>query len=99
MKSAETTAPSADRRRAHLVIALLSVGAVAAVALTDWPLTTLSGIWSDHAMLTNLVSSAMFAGFTITVIERWLRRQEERQDGSQRRAEQQRLTVVSCRDE
>ena len=72
----------------------MSVGAVAAVALTDWPLTTLSGFWSDHAMLTNLVSSAVFAGFTITVIERWLRRQEERQDESRRRSEQQRLTVV-----
>jgi hypothetical protein len=77
-----------------LAIAVLSVGAVVAVALSDWPLTTLSGFWSDHAMLTNLVSSAVFAGFTITVIERWLHRQEQRQEVSRRHAEQRRLTVV-----
>jgi hypothetical protein len=98
VKSSAGTARSADRHRARSpaapVIALLSVGAFLAAALTDWPLTTLSEFWSDHAMLTNLVSSAVFAGFTITVIETWLRRQEERQDESRRRAEEQRLTVV-----
>jgi hypothetical protein len=98
VKSPEATGPFADRRRARspaaTVIALLSVGAFLTVALTDWPLTTLSEFWSEHAMLTNLVSSAVFAGFTITVIETWLRRQEERQDERRRRAEERRLTVV-----
>ena len=54
MKSSEATAPFADRRRARspaaTVIALLSVSAFLTVALTDWPLTTLSDFWSDHAM-------------------------------------------------
>jgi hypothetical protein len=98
VKSSAGSARSADRHRARspaaTVIALLSVGAFLTVALTDWPLTTLSEFWSDHAMLTNLVSSAVFAGFTITVIETWLHRQEERQDESRRRAEEMRLTVV-----
>jgi len=72
----------------------LSVAAVLAVALSDWPLTTLSGFWSAHAMLTNLVSSAVFAGFSIAVIERWLHAQEQRQAEALRRGEQQRLSGV-----
>jgi hypothetical protein len=98
VENLEPAEPLADRQRPRsplaLAIAVLSVGAVVAVALSDWPLTTLSRFWSDHAMLTNLVSSAVFAGFTITVIERWLHRQELRQEVGRRRAEQRRLTVV-----
>jgi hypothetical protein len=74
--------------------AVLSVGAVIAVGVSDWPLGVWSGFWSDHAMLTNLVSSAVFAGFTVAVIQRWLHRQEQRQVQSRRLAEQRRLTVV-----
>ena len=87
-----------DRRRPRspvaVIIAVVSVAAVLAATLSDWPLATLSEFWSQHAMLTNLVSSAVFAGFTIAVIERWLRGQEERQEELRRRAEQRRLTVV-----
>jgi hypothetical protein len=77
-----------------VIVAALSVAGVLAVALSDWPLSMLSGFWSEHAMLTNLVSSAVFAGFTIAVIERWLHTQEQRQAELRRRAAQQRLTVV-----
>jgi hypothetical protein len=82
------------RSRVGLTVGVLSAGAVAAAAISDWPLSTLSAFWSGHAMLTNLVSSAVFAGFTIAVIERWLRQQEQRHSDAGRRAEQQRLTVV-----
>jgi hypothetical protein len=98
VESSEPTDTRPDRRRRRspvaAIIAALSVAAVLAVALSDWPLTTLSGFWSAHAMLTNLVSSAVFAGFTIAVIERWLHAQEQRQAEALRRAEQQRLAVV-----
>jgi hypothetical protein len=82
------------RSRAALTAAVLSVGAVVAVAISDWPLDVWSGFWNAHSMLTNLVSSAVFAGFTVAVIQRWLHRQEQRQVQSRRLAEQRRLTVV-----
>ncbi|MGH4006617.1 MAG: hypothetical protein ACRDTH_00330 [Pseudonocardiaceae bacterium] len=81
-----------SRRRG--LIAGLSVGAVVGLALTDWPLASLSTFWSGHAMLTNLVSSAVFAVITVTIIESWLRRQEQRQNDARRRAEERRLTIV-----
>lgn len=81
-----------SRRRG--LIAGLSIGAVVGVAVTDWPLGSLSTFWSGHAMLTNLVSSAVFAVITVTIIERWLRSQEERQNAVRRREEERRLTIV-----
>ena len=45
-------------------------------------------------MLTDLVSSAAFTVLTVTVIEAWVHRQQERRTAAVRRAEQQRLTVV-----
>ena len=56
----------------------LSVAAVVALAASDGPPASLSGFWSQHAMLTNLVSSAGFAVLTVTVIEAWVHRQQER---------------------
>lgn len=61
----------------------LSVAAVVALAASDGPPASLSGFWSQHAMLTNLVSSAGFAVLTVTVIEAWVHRRQQR-----------RLTVV-----
>ena len=49
----------------------LSIAAVVALAASDGPPASLSGFWSQHAMLTNLVSSAGFAVLTVTVIEAW----------------------------
>lgn len=72
----------------------LSVAVVIVLALSDGPPTSLSGFWSQHAMLTNLVSSAAFTVLTVTVIESWLRRQEKRRNADAQRAEQRRLTVV-----
>ena len=72
----------------------LSVAAVVVLALSDGPPASLSGFWSQHAMLTNLVSSAVFTVLTVTVIEAWVHRQQERRTAAVRRAEQQRLTVV-----
>jgi len=98
MEGSGQTDKTPSRRRVHsrvpLALGVLSAGGVAAAVLTDWPLGTLSAFWSGHAMLTNLVSSAVLAGFTIAVIERWLHRQEERHSAARRHAEQQRLTVV-----
>ena len=75
-------------------IGSLSVAAVVALAVSDGPPMSWSGFWSQHAMLTNLVSSAAFAVLTVTLIEAWLDRQEERRKTEVRRAEQERLTVV-----
>ena len=61
----------------------LSVAAVVASAASDGPPASLSGFWSQHAMLTNLVSSAGFAVLTVTVVEAWVHRRQQR-----------RLTVV-----
>ena len=71
----------------------VSVTAVIALALSDAQ-PAASGFWSQHAMLTNLVSSAAFAVLTVTVIEAWVHRQEERRTAAIRRAEERRLTVV-----
>src|SRR3954467_13254717 len=79
------------RRR---LVAMLSVVAFGGLAITDWPSGALSSFWSDHAMLTNLVSSAIFAVVTVTVIEAWLREREDRQKELLRRAEEHRLTIV-----
>ena len=49
-----------------------------------------SPVWPQHAMLTNLVSSAAFTVLTVTVIEAWVHRQQERRTAAVRRAEQQR---------
>jgi hypothetical protein len=76
------------------LIAGLSIGAVVGVAVTDWPFGSLSIFWSEHAMLTNLVSSAVFAVITVTIIEWWLRSQEERQNDARRREEERRLITV-----
>lgn len=76
------------------LIAGASLVAVVAVALVDWLLPSSSAFWSAHAMLTNLVSSALFAVITVTIIESWLRRQEHRQEDARRRAEEQRLAIV-----
>jgi hypothetical protein len=73
---------------------MLSVVAFGGLAITDWPSGALSSFWSDHAMLTNLVSSAIFAVVTVTVIEAWLRQREDRQKELLRRAEEHRLTIV-----
>ncbi|MGH3777029.1 MAG: hypothetical protein ACRDRR_15090 [Pseudonocardiaceae bacterium] len=81
-----------SRRRG--LIAGLSIAAVVGVAVTDWPLGSLSTFWSEHAMLTNLVSSAVFAVITVTIIEWWLRSQEERHNDARRREEERRLTIV-----
>lgn len=81
-------------RRRDLLIAGLSIAAVVGVALTDWPLESLSIFWSEHAMLTNLVSSAVFAVITVTIIERWLRSQEARHNDARRREEERRLSIV-----
>jgi hypothetical protein len=67
----------------RVLIGSLSVAAVVALALSDGPPASLSGFWSQHAMLTNLVSSAAFAVLTVTVIEAWVHHRQQR-----------RLTVV-----
>jgi len=38
---------------------------VLVVVLTDWLSAAVSGFWSGHAMLTNLVSSGVFAFLTV----------------------------------
>jgi hypothetical protein len=76
------------------LVGSLSVAVVVALALTDGPLASWSDFWSQHAMLTNLVSSAAFTVLTVTVIESWVGRQEAQHAEAVRRAEQQRLTVV-----
>lgn len=80
--------------RRRILIAGVAIGIVVGVAVTDWPLGSLSSFWSAHAMLTNLVSSAVFAVITVTVIEWWLRSQEKRQNDARRCEEERRLTIV-----
>src|SRR3954451_2610185 len=72
----------------------MSAALVVGLALTDGPPASLATFWSQHAMLTNLVSSAAFTALTVTVIETWLRRQEARREAATSLAEQRRLTVV-----
>jgi hypothetical protein len=76
------------------LIGVFSVAVVVGLAVSDGPPASLSGFWSQHAMLTNLVSSAAFAVLTVTVIEAWLHRREEQRAAAVEQAEQQRLTVV-----
>lgn len=78
----------------RLATAVAAVVLVVGVALTDWLLTPVSAFWSEHSMLTNLFASGVFAVVTVTVIDRWLQNQEQRQRDARQREEQQRLTVV-----
>jgi hypothetical protein len=64
-----------ERRR--LVTAIVTVLIVVALGLSDWPIGTLQAFWTDHAMLTNLLSGMIFVGIGLTVVEQWLARREE----------------------
>ena len=73
------------------VIGVAAVVLVVVAAVTDVLLKPLSDFWSQHSMLTNLVASGVFTAVTVTVIERWLKNQEQRQRDAREEEERQRL--------
>jgi hypothetical protein len=62
--------------------ALLSLVSAAlllvSLALTDWQADGIRRFWAEHAMLTNLLSSAVFVVVGFTFVDRWLKRREAR---------------------
>jgi hypothetical protein len=78
----------------RMAVAGFAVVLLLVVLLTDWLSTTVSGFWSSHAMLTNLVSSGVFAFLTVAVIDWWLKKQQERQSEQRQHEERRRLMIV-----
>ena len=60
------------------LLALVSASLLLISVASDWPLGVLSNFWSSHSLLANLYSSALFVVLGISVVERYLRKRNDR---------------------
>lgn len=67
-----------DAPKVRVTLYILLLALLLVTVGSDWPTGLLTQYWSDHAMLTNIVSSLIFVALGATIVERWSSRQSDK---------------------